>query len=209
MAANGWEALEALRRQRYDLVLMDVQMPEMDGLEATRRIRAELPPAGQPHIIAMTASALRGMDDFLGKPVLTESLRQALLRAPHAECEPPAIDPSLLESLRKLGEIAGRPLVQETLDRFLTEAPKRLARIRDALGRGDAPALLFEAHSLKGSSAQIGAVRVAAVCGELEQRGRSADLTAAAGFLDDLERELARVKPLLEEWIVTSRPQLA
>jgi signal transduction histidine kinase/ligand-binding sensor domain-containing protein/ActR/RegA family two-component response regulator len=89
VAADGYEVLEAVKRQRYDLVLMDVQMPGMDGLEATRRIRAELPPERQPLIVAMTASVLAGhrdaclaagMDDFLPKPVLLADLREALVR---------------------------------------------------------------------------------------------------------------------------------
>ncbi len=90
VAANGLEALAALRRQPYDVVLMDVQMPEMDGLEASRRIRAEWLAHDRPRIIAMTANALRGdreacleagMDDYLSKPILIDDLRQALLRA--------------------------------------------------------------------------------------------------------------------------------
>jgi signal transduction histidine kinase/ligand-binding sensor domain-containing protein/CheY-like chemotaxis protein len=89
VAADGFEVLEAVRRQRYDLILMDVQMPGMDGLEAVRRIRAELPPERQPAVVAITASVLEGhreaclaagMDDFLPKPVLLAELRDALLR---------------------------------------------------------------------------------------------------------------------------------
>jgi signal transduction histidine kinase/ActR/RegA family two-component response regulator len=89
VAADGHEVLEAVERQRYDLILMDVQMPGMDGLEATRRLRAELPPERQPVVVAMTASVLpghreaclaAGMDDFLPKPVLLPDLREILVR---------------------------------------------------------------------------------------------------------------------------------
>ncbi|WP_141620572.1 response regulator [Myxococcus sp. AB036A] len=92
VALNGRQALQALSQKRYDAVLMDLQMPEMDGLEATRRIRQELPPKAQPWVIAMTANAMdsdreqcfsAGMDDFLGKPIRVEALTAALLR-----CQP-------------------------------------------------------------------------------------------------------------------------
>ena len=90
LARNGREVLDALARRRYDLVLMDVQMPEMDGLEATRRIRQEIPEDRQPHIVALTAHVMTGdrerclaagMDGFLGKPVQIADLEAALLAA--------------------------------------------------------------------------------------------------------------------------------
>ena len=90
LAANGLEVLESLRRQEYDVILMDVQMPEMDGEEATQRIRSDPSLAGQPRIIAMTANALdgdrerylaSGMDDYISKPVRVEELIQALLKS--------------------------------------------------------------------------------------------------------------------------------
>jgi signal transduction histidine kinase/DNA-binding response OmpR family regulator len=89
VVANGLEAVQSVQRQTYDVVLMDVQMPEVDGLEATRRIRAEGTPHGQPHIIAMTANAMQGdreaciaagMDDYVTKPIRVEALVQALQR---------------------------------------------------------------------------------------------------------------------------------
>ena len=98
VAANGLEAIQALERQPYDVVLMDVQMPEMDGLEATRQIRARWPNAEQPRIIAMTANAMQGdreicleagMDDYVSKPIRVEELIQALAR-----CQPAAPRPA-------------------------------------------------------------------------------------------------------------------
>jgi signal transduction histidine kinase/ligand-binding sensor domain-containing protein/DNA-binding response OmpR family regulator len=211
VAGDGFEVLAALERQSYSVVLMDIQMPEMDGLEATRRIRSDLPAERQPRIIAMTANVLQqyrdacleaGMDDFLGKPVLFPDLRAALERCagcvPASAAEPPVIDPAQLDSLRRLEEVTGKPIVRDVVESFLDETPRRLQRMREALDRGDAKDFSLLAHSLKGSSAQLGAIRVAAVSAALEQQGRSATLDGAAGLLCDLERELARVAPLLE-----------
>jgi CheY-like chemotaxis protein len=92
IASNGLEAIQALQRQPYDVVLMDVQMPEMDGLEATQQIRARWPAGEQPRIIAMTANAMQGdrevclqagMDDYVSKPIRVDELVQALSR-----CQP-------------------------------------------------------------------------------------------------------------------------
>ena len=94
LASNGIEAIECVQRQPYDVVLMDVQMPEMDGLEATRRICAELPAAGRPRIVAMTANAMQGdremciaagMDDYLTKPIRVDQLVEALNNVPARE----------------------------------------------------------------------------------------------------------------------------
>jgi signal transduction histidine kinase/FixJ family two-component response regulator/HPt (histidine-containing phosphotransfer) domain-containing protein len=210
LAGNGAEVLEALHRQPYDLVLMDIQMPEMDGLEATRRVRDELPPERQPRIVAMTANVLpeqreacrlAGMDDFIQKPVGLADLRAALER-----CEPtaapaapkPILDPACLDNLRRLGELTGKPLLAEVLGLYRGETPKRLQRLRDALLRSDAEDLLFTAHSLKGSSAQIGALQVTALSAEIEHRAQGGDLGGMAGLLDDLDREVGRAMAELE-----------
>jgi CheY-like chemotaxis protein len=93
LASNGREAVDAVDRGDYDLVLMDVQMPELDGLEATRRIRSARPAGNGPHIVAMTANALEGdretclaagMDDYVAKPIRPEDLAASLLRAPRS-----------------------------------------------------------------------------------------------------------------------------
>ncbi|HEY2737848.1 MAG TPA: response regulator, partial [Thermoanaerobaculia bacterium] len=224
VAGNGLEALAALRRQRYDVVLMDLQMPDMDGLEAARRVRAEIPLEDQPWIVAMTASVMReqqeacraaGMDDFVAKPISLPSLRTALQRVggktSTAEWQIPReiqtasaddssrLDLERLDNLRRLGEMTGTPLVREIVDSFLTEMPSRLERLRQALAEQDAPALAFAAHTLKGSSGQIGAVRLVALSAELELSGRSGDLAPAAHLLAELAGEADRVAPLLRE----------
>ncbi len=220
VAGDGIEVLEALRRQPYDLILMDIQMPGMDGLEATRRIRAEFPVERQPRIVALTANVLReqreaclaaGMDDFVQKPILFADLRGALSRcgalepaaAERITALPPGVgssplDPVRLTSLRRLGESAGKPLLQTLVDTYLAETPRRLARMREAVIRADAADLTFVAHSLKGISAQIGVVRVADLSAELERMGRDTELDGAARLLTELEREIGRAMPLLE-----------
>ena len=200
VAGNGAEVLEALRRQPYDLVLMDIQMPGIDGLEATRRIRDELLRERQPRIVAMTANVLpeqreacrlAGMDDFVQKPVGLADLRAALERCAAAPPDQQSIlDPACLDNLRRLGELTGKPLLGEILDLYRSETPKRLQRMREALLRSDAEDLTFTAHSLKGSSAPIK---------QRAQRGDLGDLGDVAGLLDDLEREIGRGMAELED----------
>ncbi|MEA2562907.1 MAG: hypothetical protein QOH06_4411 [Acidobacteriota bacterium] len=213
LAANGLEVLAALRRQDYDVILMDVQMPEMDGLETARRIAAEPPRGQRPHIIAITANVLRtdreaclaaGMEDHLSKPILLENLRAALLRAepPAAVSAPagepdPVLDPVFLERLLELERLGGCSVVQLIVDSFVAEAPRRLERMRGALARGDRQELTLVAHTLKGGSAQLGALRVASVSSELEESGKEGRLDGAGEILDRLERELAEASAAL------------
>ncbi|HSF44112.1 MAG TPA: two-component regulator propeller domain-containing protein [Thermoanaerobaculia bacterium] len=207
VAADGYEVLDALRRRRYDLVLMDVQMPGMDGFEAARRIHAEWPEGSRPRIVAVTANALSGdreaclaagMDGYLSKPVFPENLEEVLLGTGEslpvpAPPEPAVLDPSYLEGLRRLEAAAGKKIVAGIVESYLAESPRRLARMREALASGDAADLRFVAHSLKGSSAQIGAVTVAEKCQEIEHRAAGGALEGAGALLDDVDRELGRV----------------
>ena len=216
VAANGLEVLHALRRQDYDVILMDVQMPEMDGLEAARRITAEPPRGHKPRIVAMTANALRrdrdaclaaGMDDYLSKPILLEDLRAVLLRtepvhAPLSERAPepdPVLDPAFFERLLELQRLSGSSLVPVLVDSFVAEGPRRLERMRSAVERGDPEDLVFVAHGLKGGSAQLGAMRLASVSRELEEHVREGRLESAGKILDRLERELAAASAALLE----------
>jgi ligand-binding sensor domain-containing protein/signal transduction histidine kinase/CheY-like chemotaxis protein/HPt (histidine-containing phosphotransfer) domain-containing protein len=229
VAGNGYEVLAALHRQPYDVVLMDVQMPDMDGLEATRRIQSEWPEAQRPRVVAMTASALvadrnaclsAGMDGFLSKPVLIRELQAALRSvamppapvpapeipapavpapAPEPPGELPLLDPIHLDRLRQLEEASGRSIVGEIVDSFLGEAPRRLSRMREVLAAGDSAALDFAAHSLKGVSAQLGAVRLAAHSHALELQAREGKLAGGAEIIDEIEREIERLAPALRQ----------
>jgi PAS domain S-box-containing protein len=217
LAANGAEVLEALERQHYDIVLMDMQMPEMDGLEATRRLRAHLAPAQQPRIIAMTANAMQGdreaclaagMDDYISKPVQIVELRAALERwgaaalaqrrqAASDETEArlaglATLDADFLREWKPVLNEDGAPLLLELAEIFGEEAPKTLREMRAALSAGDAPRLHQAAHSLKGGSGNVGAARLRALCEEIETRARANQLEALAPLLEQADQESAR-----------------
>ncbi|MGZ6827970.1 MAG: response regulator, partial [Mycobacteriales bacterium] len=206
VVSNGQEALEAVRARPYDLVLMDVQMPVMDGLEATRRIRAEVAPSRQPRIVAMTANALvedreacfaAGMDDYLAKPVRSDELAAALVRVgghreaaavPRPEDAGPAVDPAVLEALT--GRLGDRAAAFRTslVQTWRTEADGRLAELDAAVAAGDAEGVARVAHTLKSGSASLGAGPLAAACEEVEERlraGRASDLAADGRLLHE------------------------
>ncbi|HUS17755.1 MAG TPA: response regulator, partial [Chloroflexia bacterium] len=215
---NGREALAAVERQPYDIVLMDVQMPEMDGLEATRRIRASTT-AGAPRIIAMTANAMQGdremclaagMDDYISKPVQVRDVQAALQHWGTRRMVPsegvaaaesrgavpatPAIDRAVLATLRDELQLDGEPdIVQELIDLFVTGTPAILSTIREAVNTGDAAKLHRAAHTLKGSSSNLGARALAGLSGQLEKQGRSEVLDGAAERVRELEQEYVRV----------------
>lgn len=107
--------------------------------------------------------------------------------------EAAVLDPSYLESLRRLEAATGKKIVAEVVAHYLAESPRRLARMREALASGDAADFRFVAHSLKGSSAQIGAVTVAEKCQEIEHRAAGGTLEGAGALLDDIDRELGRI----------------
>jgi PAS domain S-box-containing protein len=225
VAANGLEVLQSLRRQPYDVILMDVQMPEMDGLEASRAICDEWPSEQRPRLIAMTANVMAedrqeclaaGMDDFVAKPIRVDELVAALRRsrplagstsssgaeAPDGSSPgsaPPAtvLDPVALERLREMaGGDAG--FLQEMIETFLADAPGMLAEMRQSLEREDAATLRRAAHSLKSNSADFGARALYDLCRELEMMGKAGALEGAAGKLASVEAEWAQVRAALE-----------
>jgi PAS domain S-box-containing protein len=207
VVGNGREAIEALRHRAYDVILMDVQMPELDGLEATRQIRKEKVEHG-PRIIAMTANAMpedrdkclaAGMDDYIAKPINFLQLqavleRHALERKIEAR---PTLDASVLEELRSLQEPGGPDLFAELVQLYLNDLPDRMDGIRGAIESHDSAVLRREAHRLKGSSQQMGAARLAALCLELENLGRNDRVDEAMTFLVAADRESSHVRQAL------------
>ena len=225
LAADGHEVLDALRRQSYDVVLMDVQMPEMDGLAATYVIRSDWPVESQPQIVAMTASARQedrnacmavGMDDFLSKPVRSEELVRVLERcerisvtedAPSARSTvtseailAPASAGSIIDLTQvreMLGDDASAELA-ELIGTFRRNAADLMVTMTQALAAGDASALRHASHSLRGSSGIYGAMTLAALCREVEDAARSGVLAGLAEKLPAIAAELARVEAALE-----------
>jgi len=210
VAANGLEAIAAIERQPYDVVLMDVQMPEMDGLEASREITRRWPREGRPRIVAMTANAMQGdrelclaagMDDYVSKPIRVEELIAALDRtAPHspepARTEPTdVLDTSAVERLRAT---MGQGF-EELLSTFLEDSRELVDTIRRALGRKDTDAFRRAAHSLKSNAASFGATTLSSLAKELETLARSGSVDGAAPRVERLAVECERVARALRE----------
>ena len=204
---NGREVLDALERERYDVVLMDVQMPELDGLEATRQIRERRGSSDAPRIIAMTANAMEGdrdeclaagMDDYLSKPIRPEELSRALARCRPARADAALDDAALGKLVSSLGGgDEGREAVRELVEMFLDDAAAQMATLHGAVERGDAEAARRTAHTLKSSGATFGAQPFAELCGELEALAREGRLDAAAALLDRADQEWERARSAL------------
>jgi CheY-like chemotaxis protein len=194
VVSDGAEALAALERSSYDAVLMDCQMPVMDGFAATRELRLREGTGPRTPVIALTASAmasdrerclLAGMDDYLSKPIRAEDLKVVLGRwLVNAGDQP--LDPSVLAGLRELGS----GVVEEVLALYLLDADQRLTALRAATDTGTA---LAAAHALKGGSGDVGATRVQTLAAELETRARAGRLPDPA-LLDDIAGALHAIQ---------------
>lgn len=232
VADDGKKALEALEGVPYDAVLMDVQMPEMDGYEATAELRRR-EADGERHtpVIAMTANALQGdredalaagMDDYISKPVKAEDLEAILARwvsrsDEETEEENPAaqengaVDPSLpvvdygvIDELRQL-QLDGEPdLLAELVEVFVEDASARLKTLREALNQADADGVAKIAHTLKGSAGNLGASRMAHLAAQLEERGRSGNLDGAEDLLGELDSEFEKANAELSTGLLKS-----
>jgi PAS domain S-box-containing protein len=225
VARDGREVLETLSRDSYVAVLMDVQMPEIDGYAATAEIRRR-EESGEQHvpIIAMTANALRGdkekaleagMDDYVSKPVKSEELAKVLERwVPQQEAPPgqetrePGRDggsavtvqgehASLDESVLADLHKVGPDFLSGLVKLFLRDAPPQLAALDEAVNRDDWESVKQRAHSLKGNCSAVGASTLAEICAELQEAGASEDILRALELLRQLEEEFSRVRPAL------------
>jgi len=196
LCGNGREALERLANERFDIVLMDVQMPVMDGYEATRQIRATPELAGQC-VIAMTANAMAmdrdrclaaGMDDFETKPITAEHLYQTLIKWLPKAANIPPIDMTVLGQLLKNDPVKVRKFAQK----FVNTSRTALAEMQDAHASGDLERLAGLCHKQKSAAATVGTWSLNALYIALEEASN-------AGNRQQAQALLVQLPPLLEQ----------
>jgi CheY-like chemotaxis protein/HPt (histidine-containing phosphotransfer) domain-containing protein len=214
VVANGLEAVEAVGRQPYDLVLMDVQMPEMDGVQATQQILERWRDGDRPWIVAMTAEVMRGdregflaagMNDYVAKPIRPQELIAAIARAPSRTRAPaardagvarPPVDASVLD---RLAESMGGDdaFVTELIEQFVTDSPALVAAARRGLEAGDADEVRRAAHTLKSNAATFGANELADRSSRLEAAAKAGGLDDGLAQIEAIDEELGRVHAAL------------
>jgi len=229
VAGNGREALDAIAAGEYDLVLMDCQMPVMDGYAATRALRAREKETGGKHltVVALTANALQGdsdfcfaagMDDYLSKPFTLHGLGDMLSKwlspggkpdprdgggkppEPVAAADPASspIDRTVLDGIRALEGDGNRGLLERIIGVYLSDSPRLVEGILSAAEKGDTESLLRAAHTLKSSSANVGAAGLSDLCRKLEGMARAGEpVSAGAPVLSKIEGEFRSVREAL------------
>jgi signal transduction histidine kinase/DNA-binding response OmpR family regulator/HPt (histidine-containing phosphotransfer) domain-containing protein len=215
VVSNGREAVEAVGRSRYDLVLMDCQMPEMDGFEATRTIRQNESPDRRLPILALTADATvqgreqclgSGMDDYVTKPIDRAHLREALLRWLPADVE---ADPAAAESPEPRGRSAALQLsqlcslvgddpakIRRYLELFASTTGTLMDQIGTSIDRREAPGLRRLSHTLKGACGNIGAVEMAGLARQLEEAAAAEDWSEAGTLWRELAGSFDRTRAM-------------
>ncbi|MBI3715199.1 MAG: response regulator [Betaproteobacteria bacterium] len=228
VAANGREALDKLSGRAFDLVLMDCHMPEMDGFEATKAIRQreEATPGVRLPIVALTANAMAqdrqdcldaGMDDHLSKPFsraqLEDMLDRWLPESPIGLGGPPAsagdsstvLDEGVLEQLRELQDTDTPNVVAELIQLYLFDSQKLIDRLHRAADAVDSADLALAAHTLKASSANIGATRLSGLCNALDVAARESRREVIPDLLAQVADEHAAVRTALNDELVAGR----
>ena len=240
VVSNGLEAISALNSVPYDLILMDVEMPEMDGIAASKKILQEKECI--PYIIALTAYATSedrqqclnaGMNDFLTKPININALYKAIQKAisqidwqlglqddgrrgalqaqenhqnidtfdetSTVEEENLILDPQVLNSLREFAGAKAQTIITQIIEQYLEDSPEKLQAIEAAATEQDAEALRKAAHSLRSSSANLGAITVAELCKTVENIARSGTTEGTSQTIKQLKTEYARLEVALQQ----------
>jgi CheY-like chemotaxis protein/HPt (histidine-containing phosphotransfer) domain-containing protein len=232
VVGNGRQALARLDHAAYDVILMDVQMPEMDGLEASRAICARWAASERPRIIAMTAEAMpgdrdkclaAGMDDYIVKPVTLDRLAAALAKcrplaastAPEAPAASPvekqriaagtALDRDVLDQLRQ--DLGGTAALREVIRSFLEQTPSVISALRDAAARADVPSIRRSAHMIKGTSSILGARELSEQCAEIERVGQTGCIADAGSRVIAVEASYRTIEAALKAEIERLRPR--
>ena len=231
IAANGKEALESLRSLPYDLVLMDCQMPEMDGYEAMARIRDPRSSVRnhESPVVAMTAHAMKtdrekclaaGMNDYVSKPVKPSAVAQVLekwlparagdgLPAPRAdsEIETPAVAPPTVQVFDEADLVermmGDKELAREIVDCFLLDMPKHVAALREHCKPGSVAIAARFAHSIRGAAANVSAQALSAVAGEMEMKGIAGDFDALLAQYPELEKQFHAAREAMKSMQVS------
>jgi two-component system sensor histidine kinase/response regulator len=218
---NGAEVLQEYERVPYDVILMDCQMPEMDGYEVTRRIRNhEKQSAGQRppvYIIAITAHAMEGdrehclsagMNDYLTKPLhiahLDAALTRAIRRRPASEAPAPPLDAVSIAGLKELREPGQPDPLAELVELFNRESAACIQRLEQGMADKDSALSSRAAHSLKGSSSNLGAHKLASLCAAMEQAAKNSQWDSLPAQLTEVKAELERVHVALQAEIQAS-----
>ncbi len=223
MAGNGLEVLQALRRQCYDVVLMDVQMPEMDGLTATRRICQQWTEDERPRIIAVTANAMQddreacleaGMEDYISKPIRVEELIIALSNSQQSlQSEPQnktlveqkqraseTIDEKALQDFRDMGE----EVLIDIIDAYCQESKKILQDMEQAIAMGNIEVSRKMARTLQSSSAALGANLLSQLCRQIETLSEHEYNYTAPSLYKEANAEYQRVESALQSLVCSS-----
>jgi signal transduction histidine kinase/CheY-like chemotaxis protein/HPt (histidine-containing phosphotransfer) domain-containing protein len=215
VVADGREAVAATARTDYAAVLMDCQMPELDGYEATAEIRLREGDGRHLPIIAMTANSMAedrerclaaGMDDYVSKPIRPQLLVEALRRhvapeqAPAARRQPSELEGELLDpaTLAELRQLHGDGL-RDLLELYLDDVASQMPRLLSEIDRGETESVALSAHRLKGSSLAVGALRVGVIAAELEIRAKAGERDSAVTLVRSLERAVADTGAALKE----------
>jgi len=212
---NGLKAIETIKRTSYDLVFMDVQMPEMDGFEATRAIRDFEGTRQHTTVIAMTAHVMRGdqercleagMDDYISKPIEPQVMfkviekwiissaiqeRISTVQESKEKKHKPDIPLDMETALKRLD--GDKNLFKELMSEFLNHTSEQVSILEEAVEKGDAKCVVREAHAIKGAAGNLGAKNLADSALRLEQLGRTGNLDKGENLIADLQKELRRL----------------
>jgi CheY-like chemotaxis protein/HPt (histidine-containing phosphotransfer) domain-containing protein len=216
LVGNGLEVIEALKRTHYDLVFMDVEMPEMDGLETTRAIVRDWLPAECPVIIGTTALSLEGdlercreagMEDCITKPIRIEEIQHVIERLggrrglgtePATVSSPLLVDEKRISAILRMAARHDPAAFRQMIDSYLEDYRERLAIMKKAAGESDSQTIGRAAHRLKGASLNLGVTGVADLCQRIETNVKNRDLQRVAALFHALEQSFEAVQGELE-----------